>query len=205
MLSDKGKEDFSRIQDAAARMQALIEDLLAYSRTNMIEHTLEETDLNDIVEEAKKDFSEVVLAKKATIISEGLVCVKINPSQFRQLMENLLGNALKFSKAGVAPKIIIKSGRGIQLQKENSNLAEGTLSPHKNYCRISVSDNGIGFDPKYKDLIFEVFQRLYRKDEYPGTGIGLAIVKKIVENHSGVITATGKPDKGATFDIYIPS
>jgi signal transduction histidine kinase len=77
--------------------------------------------------------------------------------------------------------------------------------PQKEYDHISISDNGIGFDPRYKEQIFEVFQRLYGKDEYPGTGIGLAIVKKIVKNHSGIITATGELDKGATFDIYIPA
>ena len=79
------------------------------------------------------------------------------------------------------------------------------LSPQKEYCHISISDNGIGFDHRYREQIFEVFQRLYGKDEYPGTGIGLAIVKKIVENHSGIITATSELDKGATFDIYIPA
>jgi signal transduction histidine kinase len=79
-----------------------------------------------------------------------------------------------------------------------------SLSPQKNYCHISIADNGIGFDPQYRERIFEVFQRLHGKEEYSGTGIGLAIVKKIVENHHGVITATGELNKGATFDIYIP-
>ena len=120
-------------------------------------------------------------------------------------MNNLIGNALKFSKPNVPPHITIKSiiAPGSMLQNENSEL-KGRLSQQKKYCHISISDNGIGFDPRYKDQIFEVFQRLYGKDEYPGTGIGLAIVKKIVENHSGIITARSEIDKGASFDIYIP-
>jgi two-component system CheB/CheR fusion protein len=159
------------------------------------------------MEETKKELSESIRGKSA-VIEIGQLCeANINPLQFRQVMNNLVANALKFSKSGVPPHIIIKSkiGEGVQFQNENAGLAGGRLSPQKKYCHLSVSDNGIGFDPIYKDQIFEVFQRLYGKDEYPGTGIGLAIVKKIVGNHNGVITATSEPDKGATFDIYIPA
>ena len=206
ILSDKGKNDFSRIKDAASRMQTLIEDLLAYSRTNINDRQFENTELNAIVEETKKELAVTIEEKKALIETGDLQKIYINPSQFVQLMNNLMGNSLKFSKPDVPPHITIKSvtAPGSLLQNEIPELT-GRLSPQKEYCHISISDNGIGFDPRYKEQIFEVFQRLYGKDEYPGTGIGLAIVKKIVENHSGIITATGKLDKGATFDIYIPA
>ncbi len=205
LLSDKGKNDFSRIQDAASRMQTLIEDLLAYSRTNITERQFENTNLNEIVEESKKELAVTIEEKKAVIETSNLVNIFTNPSQFLQLMNNLIGNSLKFSKPDVPPHIIIKSmiAPGSLFQNEDAELM-GRLSPQKEYCRISISDNGIGFDPRYKEQIFEVFQRLYGKDEYPGTGIGLAIVKKIVENHSGIVKATSEFGKGATFDIYIP-
>ena len=205
ILSDKGKNDFSRIEDAAGRMQTLIEDLLAYSRTNISDRRVENTSLHDIIEEAKKELAVTIEEKKAVIETSNLVNINTNPSQFLQLMNNLIGNALKFSKPNVPPHITIKSiiAPGSLLQNENPELKD-RLSRQKKYCHISISDNGIGFDPRYKEQIFEVFQRLYGKDEYPGTGIGLAIVKKIVENHSGIITATGELDKGARFDIYIP-
>ena len=125
--------------------------------------------------------------------------VPIIPFQFRQLMQNLIGNALKFTKPGVPPEIIIKSKitKGEQLENK-------LLTYEQDYCHISVCDNGIGFEPEYADRIFEVFQRLHGKEEYSGTGIGLAIVKKIVGNHNGIIIAKGELNKGATFDIFIP-
>ena len=206
ILSDKGKNDFSRIQDAASRMQTLIEDLLSYSRTNITDRQFENTELNAIVEETKKELAITIEEKKALIETSNLQNIYINPSQFVQLMNNLIGNSLKFSKPDLPPHITIKSriAPGSLFQNETRELM-GRLSPQKEYCHISVSDNGIGFDPRYREQIFEVFQRLYGKDEYPGTGIGLAIVKKIVENHSGIITATSELHKGATFDIYIPA
>ena len=207
ILSDKGKNDFSRIQDAASRMQTLIEDLLAYSRTNITDRQFENTNLKEIVEESKKELAVTIEEKKAIIETINLGNIYANPFQFLQLMNNLIGNALKFSKPDVLPHIKIKSiiATGNVFQNENAQLAPGELSPQKEYCHISISDNGIGFDPRYKEQIFEIFQRLYGREEYPGTGIGLAIVKKIVENHSGIITATSELEKGATFDIYIPA
>ncbi len=116
------------------------------------------------------------------------------------MIQNLIGNALKFSRPGQPPYIIIKSRI-----LTGAQLGEAILSSEKEYCHISVSDNGIGFDPQYKDRIFEVFQRLHIKDQFSGTGIGLAIVKKVMDNHHGIISATGVPDGGATFNIYIPA
>ena len=119
---------------------------------------------------------------------------------FRQLMHNLISNALKFSKPNVPPHITIKS----KISK-GEILKHPQLSPEKKYCHIIVADNGIGFEEEFEDKIFEVFQKLHGKEEYSGTGIGLAIVKKIVENHNGYITVKSKLNVGTTFNIYLPS
>ncbi|MEI9911512.1 MAG: HAMP domain-containing sensor histidine kinase [Bacteroidota bacterium] len=194
------------MQSAAARKQ-LIEDLLSFSRLNTAERTFENNDLAVLVEEVKTELKEVMEEKHAVIEATELCRVNIIPFQFRQLMHNLLSNALKFSKTGTSPHIIIKSKieKGSDLNNIKSVLQTGRISPVRDYCHISIADNGIGFDPQYKDQIFEVFQRLHGKEEYSGTGIGLSIVKKIVENHNGIITATSEPGKGTTFDIYIPA
>ena len=125
--------------------------------------------------------------------------INVIPFQFRQLIYNLISNSLKFSIEDRLPVIKIKCNlvKRIPLKQLYSDTG-------KKYCHISVSDNGIGFEPHYNEKIFEVFQRLHAKNQYDGTGIGLAIVKKIVENHNGIITAKGEPNKGATFDIYFP-
>ena len=199
-LSEKGENYFRLMQNAAQRMRTLIQDLLAFSRLNKSERKFEKQDLNKIVNEIKVELNLKIKEKHASI-EVGKMCeLNIIPFQFRQLFHNLLSNALKFSNPKVSPHIIVK-GRNIQGNKNN----EPKLIPGKKYCHISVSDNGIGFDNKFSDKIFEVFQRLHGKDEFAGTGIGLAIVKKIVENHNGLITATGTLNKGATFDIYIPA
>ena len=198
-LTDSAKDYFNRMHEAAHRMQTLIADLLAYSRTTSAERKYETTDLNKIINDVKEDLKEDLIEKHATIEATELCDVDIIPFQFRQLMHNLIGNSLKFSNPNNPPHIKIKSKieEGVKLNNEK-------LSPEKKYCHISISDNGIGFDPQYKERIFEVFQRFHDKQKITGTGIGLAIAKKIVENHSGIITASGELNKGATFDIYIP-
>ena len=206
-LSDNGKYNFQRMQSAAGRMQQLIEDLLAYSRINTTERKFEKTDLNIIIEEVKTELKDTIQEKHATIEASELCPANIIPFQFRQLMYNLISNALKFSNPGLPSHIIIKS-RIVKRSKFNNEkpaLPAGRLSPEKNYCHITVKDNGIGFEPHFSKRIFEVFQKLHSKEEYAGTGIGLAIVKKIVENHNGIITATSELNKGASFDIYIPA
>jgi signal transduction histidine kinase len=206
VLSDKGREYFQRMQVAAWRMKILIQDLLDYSRTGVSEQKLEKADLAKIVKEVENELQEMIHEKKGVIETTNLGEASVNPSQFRQVISNLITNALKFSRLGAPPRIVIKStiAQGGQLQNESPDLSGSRLSPNKNYCHISFTDNGIGFDPQYKDKIFEVFQRLHDESIYPGTGIGLAIVKKIVEHHGGIITATGQVNKGASFDIYIP-
>lgn len=199
-LSEKGKDYFDRMQKSAERMQALIEDLLAFSNVQNIKgRKLIKTDLNVIVEEVKTQLSEVIEEKKATVTVGPLCNVNIIPHQFSQVMLNLISNALKFTIPGKAPVITIQSSIVKYSKIENVNLPR-----LKEYCHITFADNGIGFEAAYNEKIFEVFQRLHDKDDYPGTGIGLAIVKKIVENHNGVITAKAELGKGATFEIYIP-
>jgi signal transduction histidine kinase len=198
-LSDTGKDYFLRIQSAAGRMRQLIEDLLVYSRTNIAERRFEKIDLNIIIEEVKAELKENIEEKHAIIEATEMCEISLIPFQFRQLMHNLIRNSLKFSSPKRPPHILIKS----RIIKGNK-LNNANLVGAKSYCHISVSDNGIGFEPEYKDRIFEVFQKLHSKEKYEGTGIGLAIVKKIVENHNGIVTATSRLNKGATFDIYIP-
>jgi signal transduction histidine kinase len=194
------------MQVASRRMKILIQDLLDYSRTGISEQKLEKAHLIKIVKEVENELQEMIDEKKGVIETTNLGEANINPSQFRQVINNLITNSLKFSRPGVPLRIVIKStiAESGQLQNENPDLSGNRLLPNKNYCHISFTDNGIGFDPQYKDKIFEVFQRLHDESNYSGTGIGLAIVKKIVEHHNGIITATGEISKGASFDIYIP-
>ena len=199
-ISENGKEQFRRMKNAAQSMQTLIEDILTYSNADNYEQTPERTNLNIIIAEVINEFKEIIEEKQATINITELFEVKIVPFHFRQLIRNLIGNALKFSHPERLPRILIRSN-DVTYSKEN--LLH--LIPGKEYCHISIADNGIGFEPQYNEKIFEVFQRLHGKERYQGTGIGLAIVKKIVESQHGFITATGTLNHGATFDIYIPT
>ncbi len=199
-LSGKGKHYLKRMEETVKRMQMLIEDLLAYSRVKNGAHNFEKTYLNEIAKEVIDNFSETLKEKKAEIKADGLCHAKIIRFQFRQVLQNLISNALKFSHPKRFPRIIIKCEI-----KSGNILKIKDLLPEVNYCHLTVSDNGIGFKRQYKDRIFEVFQRLHEFDKYKGTGIGLAICKRIIENHNGIITATGKLNKGTRIDIYIPA
>ena len=198
-LSENGQLLFSKMQISAKRMQTLIEDLLAYSRTNNQDRKFELAHIDKIIEEVKEDLMEDLKDIKATIESNVKCKTYIITFQFHQLLHNLISNSIKFSKPEAPLLVTIESqtAKGIALQNDK-------LSPHTQYCHITYTDNGIGFEPEYNEKIFELFQRLHSKHEYDGTGIGLAIVKKIVDNHNGVITAYGKSNMGATFNIYIP-
>jgi signal transduction histidine kinase len=198
-LSETSKDYFNRMKNAAERMQTLIDDLLAYSRTHTLEKDFKLVNVGEIIDEIVQDLKEEIEQKEA-IIDRGEMCnVNIIPFQFRQLFYNLISNSLKFAKVNTPSRISIKSKRieGEKLDLENINK-------EISYCHITFQDNGIGFEAEYNEKIFELFKRLHGKKEYEGTGIGLAIVKKIVENHNGIITARGEEGKGATFDIYIP-
>ena len=199
-LTENGKYNFQRIQLAARRMQSLIIDLLAFSRIATTELKFEKTELGIILEEVKAELKDTISEKHATIEVIELCEANIIPFQFRQLLYNLLSNALKFSNPEKQSHIIITS----RIEK-GSTLDNEKLSPGKSYCHITIKDNGIGFEPHFSERIFGVFQKLHSKETYAGTGIGLAIVKKIVENHNGIITAISELKKGATFHIYIPT
>lgn len=196
-LSEKGKGYLNRTHDAASRMQVLIRDLLAYSRLNTEIFPLESVDLKAIVEEVKEDLDEEITEGNATIEVKGNSEVRIITSQFRQLLTNLISNSMKFSKPDVPPYIVIENSFATESETPEGNSGQ-------QYVKITITDNGIGFDSQYKNRIFEVFQRLHMSKDYPGTGIGLAIVKKIVENHHGFITANSELDEGAVFTIYLP-
>jgi PAS domain S-box-containing protein len=198
-LSEKGQIYFAKINQSAKRMQILLTDLLQYSRATLAERKFEKLDLNLIVNSIQNEFKEQIVEKKAVIEAKNLGIVSVISFQFRQMLCNLISNALKFSKADTPPHIKISSE--IISDKIVKNVA---LLPLIKYCHIKIEDNGIGFETQYKDKIFEIFQRLHDKQKIAGTGIGLAIVKKIVENHRGFITATGELNKGACFDIYLP-
>jgi len=198
-LSEDGKYNFLRIQMAAGRMQQLIEDLLAFSRINTTDHHFEKTELDSIVDEVTTELKETIQEKNATVEATELCAANIIAFQFRQLLYNIISNALKFSKPDRPSHILVKS----KIVK-GSKLNNDRLSLDKNYCHITIKDNGIGFEPHFNERIFGVFQKLHNREVYEGTGIGLAIVKKIVENHNGIITANSQLNNGATFDIFIP-
>lgn len=204
-LSADGKVYLQRTYETAKRMQALIDDLLAYSRAKNYEHKFEETDLTIIKDEVLNDFKEEILKNKANIEAHKLCKVRIIRFQFKQVFHNLISNSLKFSKTNKTPHITIKSNlvQGSKLKK--SAVHADKLSSKIDYCHIIYTDNGIGFEAKYNDRVFEMFQRLHSQEAYKGTGIGLAICKRIIENHHGIITASGKLNRGVRFDIYIPA
>ena len=199
-LSENGIYNFKRMQLTAKRMQQLIDDLLSFSRITTTELHFEKKGLNMIIEDVKTELKDTIQEKNATIEMSKLGNAKIIPFQFRQLMYNLISNALKFSHPDIPSHIRIEN-RLVKGEATNNEK----LSPKKNYHHITVKDNGIGFESHFGERIFGVFQKLHGKEVYDGTGIGLAIVKKIVENHHGIIVATSQLNKGATFDIYLPT
>lgn len=199
-LSTGGLEKFERIQNAANRMQTLIQDLLVYSRSSFQERILEQTTLEEVLAEVTEDLSEELLEKNATLHVLHSFELHIINLQFRQLIFNLISNSLKFTRENTPPIIIVDSEIGLGRDFPNE-----LLIPDQKYCHISVKDNGIGFSQEYNEKIFEVFQRLHNKEQFSGTGIGLAIVKKIVDNHNGFISARGVLNQGAEFDLYIPA
>lgn len=198
-LSEKGKNYFRLMQQSAARMQKLIQDLLAFSRISVAERQFVATKLSSILEEVKIEFKDAIAEKNAVIEVLESCEISVIPFQFRQLMHNLISNALKFSDPARPPHITVSS-RNVQFDPATM---EG-LAPQKEYCHVCLTDNGIGFEEKFSTKVFEVFQKLHGNTEYAGTGIGLSIVKKIIDNHNGLISASSVLHKGTTFNIYLP-
>lgn len=199
-ISDSGKQYIERMQASASRMRMLIDDLLQFSRTSRVEKVFETINLNDVLDNIKVEFTELIEDKKAKIKSDKLPLAKVIPFQIQQLFSNLLNNSLKYCKADVAPEITILYSK---VNSENEEIL--SKKQKKQYHKIIFQDNGIGFEKEYADKIFILFNRLHNKDEYSGTGIGLAICKKIVENHKGFITADSNPGEGSLFTIYLPA
>ena len=199
MFTDKAHDYFNRIISASERMQNLIISLLNFSTTDNTDFKTIPCDLNIIIEDSKNDLRLKIGETNAIVTCDELPTIKGLPHQLAQLFTNLIDNAIKYSRPKVVPEIKISSQR-----VSGSSFSQSKAKAKIEYFAIKIEDNGIGFENEYAGKIFELFQRLHHKNKYSGTGIGLAIVKKIVLNHKGFITAEGKPDVGAVFTIYFP-
>ncbi|GAB4031414.1 PAS domain S-box protein [Spirosoma jeollabukense] len=197
----EGVDNLERMQSAASRMSQLIKDLLTFSRISTRQETTSPVHLNHVITGVLADLEVAITQAEARVRIGNLPTVLGDESQLRQLFQNLLSNALKFRKADVRPVI------QIQVEQVGPNDIPESVRPIRPvpaYYSISVSDNGIGFDEKYIDRIFQVFQRLHSRTKYAGTGIGLAICEKVATNHGGAITAVSQLGQGATFIVYLP-
>ncbi|HZH74425.1 MAG TPA: ATP-binding protein [Archangium sp.] len=187
-LSAEGRDYLERMNNAATRMRKLIDDLLSYSRVSSKAQPFTRVKLEEIAREVLGDLEATLEQTGATVSVGELPVLDADPMQMRQLLQNLLSNALKFRRDGVAPAISLRC----------------TVEPESRQCELRVEDNGIGFDEKYRERIFNVFQRLHGRSQYEGTGIGLAICRKIVERHGGNIQARSSPGQGSTFIVQLP-
>jgi signal transduction histidine kinase len=191
-MDDKYRDYLARVQNAAYRMQALIDGLLAYSRVTTKARPFESVDLADTVEGVLQDLEFRISETGGDVRVKELPVLDAEPVQMQQLLQNLIGNALKFQREGVPPVIEVYGEEVPAAGKREC------------CCKITVRDNGIGFDPKFADRVFQVFQRLHGRGTYEGTGIGLALCKKIVDRHSGTIVVDSKPGEGAVFTVTLP-
>jgi len=198
-LTPEGKIYLKKIVDASQRMQMMISDLLSISMITG-NRSFELHSLQKILDETLQTLEFKIEQQNATIQFDPLPEARIIPSQFRQLFQNLLSNSLKFVKDGMQPMITIKYSSVTENETGHYQLAEASQ-----YHKIEIADNGIGFENEFAGKIFAIFQRLHGRSEYEGSGIGLAICKKIVEHHGGIIYANGIPDAGATFTIILPA
>jgi len=187
-LEQSGNDYLDRMLHATERMQSLLTGLLDYSRVATTSEPFKEVDLSNLIREVLSDLEVRIVKTGGEVHIEALPVISANPTQMRQLFQNLIGNALKFHKPGGKPMVQVHSV---------SNTDSG--------CQIVVEDNGIGFDDQYLEKIFAPFQRLHARSEYEGTGMGLAICKKIVERHGGSITAKSTPGEGSLFVIDLPA
>jgi len=192
-----GADYVYRMQNAAERMSKLIEDLLTFSRVTTRSNPIESVDLNETMKEILDTLEIAIEEKGAEINVEALPTVEADSSQMKQLFQNLVGNALKFTRPGVTPKISVRVA-------ETQNT-DGKAGSFVKWFRIEVEDNGIGFDEKYLEKIFTPFQRLHGREQYEGTGIGLAICRRIVQRHQGELWASSELDAGTTFIIDLPA
>ncbi|MEJ7912726.1 MAG: PAS domain-containing protein, partial [Chitinophagaceae bacterium] len=198
-LTPEGKMYLTKIVDASQRMQVMINDLLSISLISG-DRSFQKFSLQAVLEDAKQALEYKIEQKNAVIEGVRLPQASIVPSQFRQLFQNLLSNSLKFVSDNRVPLIRVEA---CYIPAEEVKEFQMVMAPQ--YLKLTFEDNGIGFEEEYSGKIFQIFQRLHGKSEYEGTGIGLAICKKIVEHHGGVIYATGMPEQGAVFTIILPA
>jgi PAS domain S-box-containing protein len=201
----EARDYLERMQNAAARMQTLINDLLAFSRVIRSSQPFVPVDLGAITKEVLGDLEVRIEKNRARVEGGELPTIDADPTQMRQLMQNLLSNALKFQPPKAQPVVKIKSRTIPAPPWDHASGGENGAAPADNsLCEISVEDNGIGFDEKHLEKIFAVFQRLHGRTEYEGTGVGLAVCRRIADRHGGCITARSQPGKGATFVVTFP-
>jgi PAS domain S-box-containing protein len=199
-LDEECRDYLQRMFNAAARMQTLITDLMMFSKVETKAQPFVAIDLGVIAREVSADLETLIEQTGGRVEIKELPTLEADPMQMRQLLQNLIGNSLKYCRAGIPPLVRIYSQR--LDERPPDSMDESVLA--RQVCQILVEDNGIGFDEKYLDRIFTVFQRLHKKGEYEGTGVGLAICRKIVDRHSGAITARSSPGEGATFVVTLP-
>jgi len=200
VITDRQRNYLNKIKNASSRMLLLIRDVLAFSQLSRDTDLVSKTDLGVVLDNIADDLELLIDQKNATVSYDGLPVVEAVPLQMAQLFGNLVSNALKFTRTGVAPVISVSA----RLLDQAALRAFPMLDARCNYYHLQVTDNGIGFDQHYAEQIFEIFQRLHGKKEFEGTGIGLAMCKKILQNHHGHIYATSGEGQGATFHILIP-
>jgi light-regulated signal transduction histidine kinase (bacteriophytochrome) len=190
----------SRILASSASMKSLIDHLLEFSKVTPGTNNFSELDLHSLLNQVIDDLELKIEETQSRITVKGVLpTIEAVPSEMKQLFTNLVLNSIKFKKNEIPPAIEISVRK---LTKEEKKMHHFQSS--RTFYKIDILDNGIGFNEEYSNKIFQIFQRLHSKTEYPGTGIGLAICKKIVENHNGLIFAHGVPDEGATFTIVLP-
>ncbi len=206
LLNDRLTEDerlyFDRLERAAKRMGSLIDDLLYYSQVSLTATSLETVNLNELIELVLTDLDLEIEQKSATVSVGKLFSVQGNHRQLQQAFQNLIFNALKYNRPGVPPQIKITCER---VAGNNTGQHLSIEEQHQTFYRVSIQDNGIGFEQKDHERIFNLFTRLHGNTEYTGTGIGLSIVRKVIENHHGFIVAESEPQKGATFNLFFPA
>lgn len=200
-LDEEDARLFSRLEAANQRMGCLVDDLLTYSQVSQRPHTLGDVDLNGLIQGILDDLELEIEEKRARVDIDNLATIKGHQRQLQQLFHNLLGNALKYSKPGVPPEIMVSCRTKVG-EETGLNLLPEEL--HRQFYVIEVADNGIGFEQSDAERIFNVFQRLHGKAEYAGSGVGLAIARKVAQNHGGYITADSVPGEGSTFRVFLP-
>jgi len=198
-LNERARGYLTKIKNSSARMTNLVRDVLSYSELNTKDDVYEEIDLSEIISGISTDYELLISQKEATITYNDLPVIKAIPLQMSQLFANLIGNALKFTKVESLPRITISAS-----EPTAKELSQAGLPTDVKYIKLQFKDNGIGINPEYINQIFSIFKRLHRKSDFEGTGIGLAMCKKIVQNHGGEIDAIGSSAAGAVFNIYLP-